>query len=1531
MITECAKTDWKETFAGVPNELEAGRFYTFKIDDSTYDWEAEGGWGICQNDIPGFKMHSNGILNGTIPFNPALPNYTITYSAFHNNNPGIGIMHLQFRSIVIPSPCSLQPQACTAASPNSYCGTDPVVARRFPDSSGCSCLEGFIFDSSDGVCIEEYSDTDALLLQPELSYPIDGRSLVPLKDFSMLLTFTETIQRGVSDDYISLKTTAGKLVERTACQDGPLSFFGRVMVIPVTMMLDAKTMHSVTVPSTCVRKAAKKPGQPYSLLAYDDATYNFETQPTGSCGGLPERISGIKPSNQPGMVLPLEPARGAWVTHADTKYSLYFSEAMQAARGFITVKERTGSQAETIRDVFRADDQQRVQFDSIYKGRAHIGHTSWFKPGAQYTLTLGVGALADRAQNHLLAQFEDANLNSEQGPYRIQMSTSFVSNYPRHRCCKHDPKLIFTKNHRLVFDFADAVFAGEQPLTLCPGWSADNPCVGGPRTLATHDMIFLGKKVILNPVKAGLSEGSQYNVSIPDDTFHYFSGISASGTAKEWSYEFSLSNLTVTDNEVPELVTGLVDCNGDDSLLSPGTPYASICDADEDGSSVGDFNELMGVLDSSGQTGLPTTARFKLYFNEKIAKTATTQATLVADDAPDSPMHFREQDGKVVVGTGKYDSLVTLKPVFSTGKLYTLSLGSGEITDDSVQKNPYGGTSFLFYTPLKLATYGGLYPENGAGNVPPSGAIRIRFADIPRLGPTPGGPEVSQPIVKVGDDIYFLTDMNAVKFQDKDLLLLPKPLQAKKTYLVTIPKHHLRYMTTDLSFSFTTRFMDMTPPMVIAASPTSSSDIPKIILDPSAPYVHVSESVSGSANGMVQIQEDGVPKYTISASDSDCATSSLAPTNPCVEMDSFSRKVSFYPLGKIATGTAVPWATSGTTYRIDIPTGTFTDSLTTGAMYNNLSASSFSFTVHPDSVGPTLSRLEISGENVESASMSLSADSSSDPKLNPAASIVLLFFNENIQVGDNSFALKSWKHSTEAPRLLDVSPTMTKTLSNDRTQTITLSFNCKVQAGAGSFQIFVGDSDIERLPNIPGSHAHWLGTKVVFKPSTLLVNGASYYLRSSHKDTIRTSGFGAASDLSPINTKESLRFMSQAGQASPTFSWTTLDDYVCLSANGLLPDIDMYMSEDVKLYSGRKVALCSSTSSCWGSPQPSNGVWSLTVPGQLALDVNAIARYWATVYTSQVATVVGKYPLQESTQGSLWLQQGLFYDYGAGLSSPSHHVSFFVCSSRFDAFGTPLVRLYSPQGLGTLSQGSARQFEVTIPASALKDIRGNTGIQSEMASFEHETLAPTVFPDACNPPFDWAGSRYENIVLAFNEVVQAGTGSFEIYSSEGRAYSISVLLQEGVQQPAIFSGNKVSITPKTTCDSTRRRTPPPETNSTESEAQTSLLAENLSNYTNETFEMPTTTMPSQAKMNESNSTNATISSIDSTSGISASNGTLTGLTNNLSADNGSNTSESHHTSRRLGEEDLVSPRKMQTTEIDPCSQEDLKIGVSYWG
>ena len=103
----------------------------------------------------------------------------------------------------------------------------------------------------------------------------------------------------------------------------------------------------------------------------------------------------------------------------------------------------------------------------------------------------------------------------------------------------------------MILNFAHHVLPGTGIMRLCRGWTPTSACSAGP-TAATTNMIFLGKKVIVNPT---FTAGASYNLSVPDTVFLYYSGMSADAD-KKWTYDFSVDAATVVDTAPPELIAG---------------------------------------------------------------------------------------------------------------------------------------------------------------------------------------------------------------------------------------------------------------------------------------------------------------------------------------------------------------------------------------------------------------------------------------------------------------------------------------------------------------------------------------------------------------------------------------------------------------------------------------------------------------------------------------------------------------------------------------------------------------------------------------------------------------------------------------------------------------------------------------------------------------------------------------------------------------------------------------------------------------
>jgi hypothetical protein len=177
-----------------------------------------------------------------------------------------------------------------------------------------------------------------------------------------------------------------------------------------------------------------------------------------------------------------------------------------------------------------------------------------------------------------------------------------------------------------------------------------------------------------------------------------------------------------------------------------------------------------------------------------------------------------------------------------------------------------------------------------------------------------------------------------------------------------------------------------------------------------------SETATAVATKLITFKEDGTTKYTISATDTLCDTTSPA----CTEVS--GNKVSFYPLGK-SSSVAAAWATSGKTYTVEIDAGAFTDSGTTKVLANSLAKTSYTFTVNADVTGPTVK-----------SGTPTSPSSSTEQK-------VFVTFNEVIQNNAAAVSIKNWDFlgTNAAPSLL-----MSGTKQNGQRQTVTLTFDSAV-------------------------------------------------------------------------------------------------------------------------------------------------------------------------------------------------------------------------------------------------------------------------------------------------------------------------------------------------------------------------------------------------------------------------------------------------------------------------------------------------------
>merc|ERR1719230_623668 len=145
-----------------------------------------------------------------------------------------------------------------------------------------------------------------------------------------------------------------------------------------------------------------------------------------------------------------------------------------------------------------------------------------------------------------------------------------------------------------------------------------------------------------------------------------------------------------------------------------------------------------------------------------------------------------------------------------------------------------------------------------------------------------------------------------VKIQGTNVLIVPPPpLKPSTRYEVKLPKHSIRYMTQDYSFSFTTRAVDTTKPSVVYQYPGKETTLGKGTVDTLAPFVVFSEGVKAVTGKTITFKPSDTTQkpYLIDAADATCGTGG-GTADSCVELDGLNNRVSMYPLGKSGSSAA---------------------------------------------------------------------------------------------------------------------------------------------------------------------------------------------------------------------------------------------------------------------------------------------------------------------------------------------------------------------------------------------------------------------------------------------------------------------------------------------------------------------------------------------------------------------------------------------------------------------------------------------------
>eukprot|EP00434_Breviolum_minutum_P012814 symbB.v1.2.011294.t1/scaffold735.1/size167969/2 len=199
------------------------------------------------------------------------------------------------------------------------------------------------------------------------------------------------------------------------------------------------------------------------------------------------------------------------------------------------------------------------------------------------------------------------------------------------------------------------------------------------------------------------------------------------------------------------------------------------------------------------------------------------------------------------------------------------------------------------------------------------------------------------------------------------------------------------------------------------------------------------------------------------------------------------------------------------TYMVDIEEDAFSDAGTVGELRKNLlKASSFSFSVYPDTDGPVLAT-------------SMPSNNSGD--VEPVRDSILLVFDEVVQAVQSDFSVMSTSlvRPMEAPQL-DMPPG--EIAVNPGVGVITLAFNVDVEAGSGFFHIMVlsdtptvrgniTEFDAELIKEVPVEEAFFVKNLVMLSPFPLSLDmNALFFVGANETAVVATNGVNLAMELS---------------------------------------------------------------------------------------------------------------------------------------------------------------------------------------------------------------------------------------------------------------------------------------------------------------------------------------------------------------------------------------------------------------------------------
>jgi hypothetical protein len=426
----------------------------------------------------------------------------------------------------------------------------------------------------------------------------------------------------------------------------------------------------------------------------------------------------------------------------------------------------------------------------------------------------------------------------------------------------------------------------------------------------------------------------------------------------------------------------------------------------------------------------------------------------------------------------------------------------------------------------------------------------------------------------------------------------------------------------------------------------------------------------------------------------------------------------------------------------------------------------------------------------------------------------------------NAVAIKNWDFlgADTAPSLL-----MSGTTQNGQRQTVTLTFDTAVQAGSGSISLWRYTDTSDNSASVTTSSLAFAGSNVIFKPSTTIADATSYYIKAA-AGAITNAEKAATTLAAELNTKGTVLF---TGPMSANYSytevwgpsgiydvenstdttlpapvWTTVEDYACTPADGVIPDIILYLNEEIETADYTKMVklyACGTSCDTDGTPNDDTLTWTdfpATTGSKPVLKADSTQKFKFTLELDNTGKAGSSGSgLSMLTKNMVFLESGMFQDYDDGLTaltrtSKAISLAFSVCEIKFDTPSSDLLRVYSATALSTSSVASARKFQVLIPTGSIKDALGNSVSSTESYSFYQEATAPTMDTSGSNPANGQNANLKENIVLAFNEVVQAGGGKFQLWSrdtTDALAFEIDVEAVAGTSPTRTLasSGNMV--------------------------------------------------------------------------------------------------------------------------------------------